>query len=427
MSRPANPDGPGRSERSMRSLIRQALVAAAAGCLVACGGGSGGGSSDPVSGGAGVERVDAAMKAFVRRQAPPGVAVAVARGGRLVFAGAYGSADLAGAEPLRPEHRFRVASVSKPVTGIAVLRAAEEGLLDLDDAAFGILADYLPAEGADPRLRDITVRHLLRHGGGWTLYAYPDDPLFRSGEIGRALGIALPPDPDALARWIATQPLAFDPGTGFAYTNIGFVVLGRVLERSTGYAYEDFVRRFVMAPAGIGGARLGAVARSGRLPDEVEYESFRDQIWRSVFDGATIVQEPAYGGLNLVGFDASSAWVMSVLDLVRLAAATDGDPAYPDIVSRASFAAMTRSATPVGAPAMGVAWFLGTDRRGRAVAWSHSGGMPGTTAFVGRLASGVIVAVASNTAGSEGFANDLIGSLLDAVNRVTDWPEGDPL
>ncbi len=98
MSRPANPDGPGRSERSMRSLIRQALVAAAAGCLVACGGGSGGGSSDPVSGGAGVERVDAAMKAFVRRQAPPGVAVAVARGGRLVFAGAYGSADLAGAE-----------------------------------------------------------------------------------------------------------------------------------------------------------------------------------------------------------------------------------------------------------------------------------------------------------------------------------------
>jgi CubicO group peptidase (beta-lactamase class C family) len=68
-----------------------------------------------------------------------------------MFAGAYGSADLAGTEALRPDHRFRIASVSKPVTGIAVLRAAEAGLVDLDAAAFGILADSLPAAGADPR------------------------------------------------------------------------------------------------------------------------------------------------------------------------------------------------------------------------------------------------------------------------------------
>jgi hypothetical protein len=182
-----------------------------------------------------------------------------------------------------------------------------------------------------------------------------------------------------------------------------------------------------MAPAGIGAARLGAITRTGRLADEVEYESFRNQIWRSVFDGFSVVPEPAYGGLNLVGFDASSAWVMSVLDLVRLAAATDGDPAYPDIISRAGFATMTRSATPAGAPAMGAAWFLGTDRRGRVVEWRHSGGMPGTTAYLGRLPSGVIVAVISNTARDGGFADDLVGSLIDAVDGITDWPEGDPL
>ena len=104
------------------------------------------------------------------------------------------------------------------------------------------------------------------------------------------------------------QPLAFDPGTGFAYTNIGYVTLGRVIEETTGFGYEDFVERFVLQPAGITTARLGGITRAERAAGEVEYESFRNSIWRSVFDGETVVSEPAYGGLNLAGFDASSAW-----------------------------------------------------------------------------------------------------------------------
>lgn len=103
------------------------------------------------------------------------------------------------------------------------------------------------------------------------------------------------------------QPLAFDPGADFAYTNIGYVTLGRVIEASTGFDYEDFVRRFVLVPAGITRARLGRISRAERATDEVEYESFRNSIWTSVFDGTTIVPEPAYGGINLIGFDASSA------------------------------------------------------------------------------------------------------------------------
>ncbi len=392
--------------------------------IFACGG-SGSDPAPPPITGIGVERVDQALEGIMARHAPPGIAVAVVRDGRLVIARAVGHADLAGTEPLAPDHLFRVASVSKPVTGIAVMRAVEEGLLTLDARAFDVLASYLPASGADPRLGDITVQHLTWHGGGWDLYGYPNDPLFRSLEVAEALQVPLPPDPQALTRWAAMQPLAFDPGSRSTYTNIGIVVLGRVIETATGFSYEDFVQRFVLGPAGIGRATLGGISRSERLPGEVEYESFRNEIWKSVFDGRSIVDEPAYGGLNLLGFDASSAWVFSAIDLARLAAATDGDPGYPDILSADSVATMTRRLSPTGSTPMGITWFLGILPSGDTNEWNHSGGMPGTTSFLGRLPNGVILAVASNTAREPVFFDDLLGDLVEAVNGISEWPTTD--
>jgi CubicO group peptidase (beta-lactamase class C family) len=406
----------------LRSLL---CIAFAVVVLSACGGSGGGGQTPDVIQSDGVDRIDAAMNDVMQRHAPPGIAVAVVYEGRLVFANAYGTADLAGTQPLRPDHLFRIASVSKPVTGIAALKAIEEGLLDPDAAAFEILARFLPPAGADPRLPLIRVRHLLHHTGGWDFYDYPDDPLFRSGEIAAALGSTLPLEPETLVRWVAMQPLAFDPGTGFAYTNIGYVTLGRVIEESTGFGYEDFVRRFVLEPAGITAARLGGITRAERAADEVEYESFRNSIWKSVFDGATVVSEPAYGGINLAGFDASSAWLFSVVDLARLAAASDGDDAYPDVISRHSFEFMTAVGTPAGTQPLGVAWYLGRDAAGNVDRWDHSGGMPGTISYLGRLSNGVIVAVVTNTAREQDFFTDLVGGLIRAVEGITDWPDTD--
>ena len=393
--------------------------------LSSCGGSGGGDGSPVVIQGTGVERIDLVMDDVMDRYAPPGIAVAVVRNGALVVANAYGTADLAGSQALRPDHLFRIASVSKPVTGIAALKAIEDGLLDPDTAVFDILASYLPATDADPRLPLIKVRHLLHHTSGWDLYDFPDDPLFRSKEIADALGAPLPPDPETLVRWVATQPLVFDPGADFAYTNIGYVTLGRVIEASTGFLYEDFVRQFVLGPAGITQARLGGITRAERAADEVEYESFRNSIWKSVFDGTTTVPDPAYGGINLIGFDASSAWLFSAVDLVRLAAAADGDAAYPDIISQQSIEFMTAVGTPSGTQPLGVAWFLGTDAAGNVNEWDHAGGMPGTTSYLARLPNGVIIAVVSNTAREEDFFRDLIIGLRNAVEGITDWPQTD--
>jgi CubicO group peptidase (beta-lactamase class C family) len=393
--------------------------------LSSCGGSGGGDGPPVVIQGTGVERIDVAMNDIMDRYAPPGIAVAVVRNGELVVANAYGTADLAGLQLLRPDHLFRVASVSKPVTGIAALKAIEDGLLDPDTAVFDILASYAPATGADPRLPFIKVRHLLHHTSGWDFYDYPDDPLFRTKEISDALGAPLPLASDTLVRWVAMQALAFDPGADFAYTNIGYVTLGRVIEASTGFRYEDFVRQFVLVPAGITKARLGGITRTERAADEVEYESFPNSIWKSVFDGTTDVPEPAYGGINLVGFDASSAWLFSAVDLVRLAAAADGDDVYPDVISRQSVEFMTAVGTPAGTQPLGAAWFLGTGFAGEVNRWEHSGGMPGTTSYLARLPTGVIIAVISNTAREQDFFRELIDGLTNAVEGITDWPQTD--
>jgi len=137
------------------------------------------------------------------------------------------------------------------------------------------------------------------------------------------------------------------------------------------------------------------------------------------------VPEPAYGGLNLIAFAASSGWLFSVVDLARLAAATDGDPVYPDIISEQSFDLMTTSATPFGAPSMGAAWYLDVDGTGKALAWDHAGEMPGTVARIARLRSGVIVVVASNTARGQEYFDDITIGLVNAVNGISEWPDVD--
>src|SRR5262245_39249302 len=142
--------------------------------------------------------LDAVMLRCLAEHGVPGAALAVAKDGRPVYARGFGWADLQTLTPVAPDTRFRLASVSKPTTGVAVLRLAQEGRLSLDERAFERLPvepHLAPGARPDPRWQQITIRHLLNHTAGWDRDR-SGDPMFMSVKIAQALGVPAPAEPE---------------------------------------------------------------------------------------------------------------------------------------------------------------------------------------------------------------------------------------
>ena len=214
--------------------------------------------------------------------------------------------------------------MSKPITAVAVLKLVQEGKLNLGDRPFAIL-DLDPASGGepDPRMQEITVRNLLRHRGGFdrTLGL---DPTLTPGGVAQQLGIDPPVSIDDIIRFMFDRPLDFDPGTRASYSNFGYAVLGRVIERVTGHRYEAWVRREVLAPAGSGGMVLARPFPDQRPADEVAYyhPPPPEQV-PAIAPREGQVRLPD-GGFDLGVMAAHGGWTATASDLVRFAIAVDG-------------------------------------------------------------------------------------------------------
>src|SRR5947207_1547750 len=203
---------------------------------------------------------DREIQKFMAARNIPGGALAVVKDRRLVYTRGYGWADRENKIPVKPASLFRIASVAKPFTAVAVLKLVEEDNLSLDARVFDLLASGTdapkPTVGKpDERWKQITVQHLLHHTGGWDRDK-SFDPMFRARQIAKALGIASPPAPRDIIRYMLGQPLDFDPGTRYAYSNFGYCILGRVIEKIAGVSYEKFVQDKVLAPIGIKRMRI---------------------------------------------------------------------------------------------------------------------------------------------------------------------------
>ena len=259
----------------------------------------------------------------------PGAAIAVARDGRLVLAKGYGLANVENEEPVEPDSLFRIASISKPVTAVAALQLVEEGLLDLEERVFEILREFESPEGAamDSRLDKITVRQLLQHSGGWDRdQGY--DPMFIAGWIERELGVPKPVSCPDVIRFMLGQPLDFDPGARYAYSNFGYCLLGRVVEKKTGRPYEEYVRERVLEPLGITRMRIGGVLPDERVEGEATYYDYPGQeLAYSVMPGTPEQVPWPYGGFYLE--DSVGGWIASAIDLVRFATSVNGRQTSP--------------------------------------------------------------------------------------------------
>lgn len=324
---------------------------------------------------------------FLDEYKVPGLSVAIARHGRFVYREAFGYADNNSREQTTSAHRFRIASISKPITSVAIFLLIEQGKLKLEDLAFGPKAilgmDYGKSYPED--VLKITVHNLLTHtSGGWTNDG--NDPMFREPAFNHR----------ELITWtLQNQPLKHAPGEHYAYSNFGYCVLGRVIEKISGQSYADFVRQHIAMPCGIKELRIAGNARADRAPDEVTYHDSR--------------QDNPYT-MNVARMDSHGGWLATPNDMVRFAMHVDGFKTTPNILRSETIATMTKPGSVNANYACG--WSVNRFHN-----WWHGGSLPGLNTIMVRTGSGLCWAAFVNTRTKDiGLALDqLVWKMVRAV------------
>jgi CubicO group peptidase (beta-lactamase class C family) len=358
--------------------------------------------------------LDRNVVAMMKKWNVPAVTVAVVKNGKLVFAKGYGYANLESKTPVQPNALFRIASVSKMLTAVSTLQLVEQGKLSLDARALDVLTDYVPPAGADARLGTITIRMLLQHSGGWDV-SVSGDPSSKQVEIASALGVPAPAKCAEIFRYMLGKPLDFDPGTKFAYSNLSFCVLGRVIERVSGETYQDYVKNHVLEPAGVHAMYIGTTQQGGQGPGEVTYYDVSGApLVNSVFPGEGQVPMP-YGGFEVL--DSASGWVASSVDLLRFMSALDGSRTSPALLGAPMLQQMTANPGLPGLdPSMwyGFGTFVGPSPN----RWWHSGTGAGIQAQLCHDSTGYSYAMLANTNTIDPTA--FAPALEDAVKSALD-------
>ncbi len=380
----------------------------------------------------GLEPFDHAMQGILEKWQVPGGALAVARDGRLVLVRGYGVANRERNEPVTPASLFRLGSLNKVLTSVAILQLSERGLVGLDDKVLPILGEIGPRPSAirDQRVHEITIRHLLQHTGGFDRDR-SGDPLFPPHAVKAAerQGAPMPPTCETILRDSLEGSLDFSPGARYAYSNVGYCILGRVIERIARVPYEAYVRSQILEPSGAARMRLGLTLTA--FPGEVMYYDYPGAPRVTPVPGLGLsgLVNRAYGGYVLESFDALGQYIGAPVDFLRIMLAIDGQrgrallkpetvremrkrPAIPGNENSAAFYGLGIMVRPV----------VGGEN------WFHSGSQTGAKALAVRYAGGNAWVVAFNLRprDRDGFAGDIDRALIQAGQRVgQNWPRGD--
>jgi D-alanyl-D-alanine carboxypeptidase len=284
----------------IRSRFRRSLDIAVVTLLVACGAAGSTGLTEvtsdcggtytaaPLSQGLGDSAFASALRAKLATATASRAfsgAVLVTRDGQTVFEGACGLADRERNVPNTVLTQFRVGSMNKMLTAVAVLQLVQAGKVQLH-APFGTyIANYPNADMASK----VTIHHLLTHTGG-------TGDIF--GPLYNAHRIELRDTEDYLQLY-GTRALQFEPGTQWAYSNYGFMLLGAVIERVTGMRYHDYIATHVLAPAGMTGT--GAAPEDSIVPGRSIGYMWQGQVLVSNAPLLPYRGTPAGGGYSTVG------------------------------------------------------------------------------------------------------------------------------
>jgi CubicO group peptidase (beta-lactamase class C family) len=346
--------------------------------------------------------------------------MSIVKDGKLVYAHGFGFADIETKLPVSPGHLFRVASVSKLITAVAIMKLVEKRALALDSRVFGpkaILKDPTFNTVKDKRLYNITVRHLLAHSGGWSLHY--GDPAFNSLVVLERTGETGAASMDSYCRFIATRNLHFEPGTRSSYSNMGYMFLGKVIEAVTGRSYEEFVRTEVLKPIGITDMHIGRSYLSERRLNEVKYYEAEESQMIPAFDGSGRLVPKPYGGNPIELLGPAGGWIASSVELAKLMVLVDGLRNVPDMISHHLINQMAVNKDfrgPLG-------WKVVKDNGD----WIRTGSMAGTSAIMKRQDNGFCWVVVINSSSWKGprlpaYINYMMGKI---EKNIRNWPKND--
>jgi CubicO group peptidase (beta-lactamase class C family) len=322
------------------------------------------------------DEADRIFARFHAERPAPGLIYGIVIDGQLAHIKSYGVRSLAPNEPVTPDTVFRIASMTKSFTALAVLKLRDQGKLSLDDPVEKWIPEFAhmqkPTEDAGP----IRIRHLLTHSAG-----FPEDNPWGDQQLGVS--------EQTLTEWLRKGiPFSTAPGSAYEYSNYGFALAGRVVQKASGMPYRDYLDKHILAPLGMKASTLEPSA----VPHKV-----RAQGYRRLADGK-YVEEPS---LPHGSFGAMGGLLTSANDLARYVAfmlsafpPRDGEEVGP--VRRSSVREMQQmwrqsdlSATgatsnaPLAISAAGYGYGLRVSRDCRfAHIVGHGGGLPGFGSYM---------------------------------------------
>lgn len=340
-----------------------------------------------------LKALDHSVDSFMNFWALKGMALAVVRNDSLVYAKGYGKADAS--TPMTPGTTMRLASVSKLLTAVGIMKLQEEGKVFLDTPVFGpfgILKRF------DPYIKDsnyysMTVEHLLRHQGGFTTRG--GDVMFSTLTFMRNHGLSEAPDAETLVQKQVSRRLAFEPGTWQDYSNFGYLLLSLIIEEVSGLPYEEYMQEHVFKPAGCTGFSIAGNYLKDRQPGESQYFMQPDSELVPSYDGKLAAVEKCYGGNDITSLKGAGAWIGSAVEMARLVSCIDGRGPMEDILTEESVRQMT---TWYDENTFSLGW-VDTKPDGE---WTRTGSFSGTSALVKVYPDGECWVLISNTSAWRG-------------------------
>lgn len=242
--------------------------------------------------------IDRIMAAFAEREKVPGIAYGISVDGKVVHIGTAGFRELSSRSPVESSSVFRIASMTKSFTALAILKLRDEGRLSLDHPAERYVAELSALRYPSSDAPKITIRHLLSHSAG-----FPEDNPWGDQQLA---------DTEEELSAMLRGGILFStaPGTAYEYSNLGFAILGRIITNVSGIPYKRYITRQILEPLGMRGTRLEAA----EVPAERLAHGYRwqDSAWleeKQLPDGAF----GSMGGM-LTSVSDLGRWVAFMID-----------------------------------------------------------------------------------------------------------------